>query len=501
MKLLFLFLITVFTALAAAGQSASAILKKAERALGGKQAMEKAAARTQTGSITKLSGNAVGRYSLTTARPNLLKVSWDIEGFEFESGYNGRSAWVRDSREGLRTLTGHESMRFQAEAAFRNSLWLNYKKEKSRIVKGGKADAGGRVADTLILTNSKGTSIKIFFDGETGLPIREEFPGTEGVTAYDYSDFRSVGAGKMPFAVTMHLGDEIYKIEIDSIDINQKPLRSDFDFPKFNDDPLPEIRSLLADLQENEDHVEEILDTYSYLQKIIRRKLGKDGILRETGSETYQMSFYKGYRITRLIEKNGSPLSASDQEDADREAQKEAEKIEKKIAKAEKENARSHDSDDRGRRISIAEVLRASNLLNPRRERFRGRDVIVFDFEPNPKYDFKNAKSLLKFFGKTAGVIWIDEKDKQVARIEAFLASNYNIGGGILAKLKKGAAFTLEQERVNNEIWLPSSADINLSVRVLLLKGVDVNQVIKSYDYRKFETEVKGAKIDEVSQP
>ena len=33
----------------------------------------------------------------------------------------------------------------------------------------------------------------------------------------------------------------------------------------------------------------------------------------------------------------------------------------------------------------------------------------------------KNAKSMLKFFVKTAGVMWIDEKDKQVARLEAVL--------------------------------------------------------------------------------
>ena len=141
-------------------------------------------------------------------------------------------------------------------------------------------------------------------------------------------------------------------------------------------------------------------------------------------------------------------------------------------------------------------MLRASKLINPRRERFRGRDVIVFDFEPDPAFDFKNAKSMLKFFGKTAGVMWIDEKDKQVARLEAVLADSFKIGGGVLAKLRKGASFTLEQERVNNEIWLPSQADINLSVRVLLVKGIDVNQLIRSYDYRRFETEVKDATVN-----
>ena len=42
------------------------------------------------------------------------------------------------------------------------------------------------------------------------------------------------------------------------------------------------------------------------------RELGKDGVLRETESETKQLTFYKGYHIKRLIEKNGKPLSEDD---------------------------------------------------------------------------------------------------------------------------------------------------------------------------------------------
>ena len=221
----------------------------------------------------------------------------------------------------------------------------------------------------------------------------------------------------------------------------------------------------------------------------------KDGVLRDVDSETFQLSFYKGNRIRRLVEKNGKPLSENDQKDEDKAVANRVENIEKDIAKAEKKGESGPPSEN-GQRVSIAEVLRASKLINPRRERFRGRDVIVFDFEPNPNFDYKNAKSMLKFFGKTAGVMWIDENDKQVARLEAYLSDSFNVGGGVLAKLRKGATFVLEQERVNDEIWLPSTADINLSVRVLLVKGINVNQVVKSYDYRKFATEVKDASVD-----
>lgn len=97
--------------------------------------------------------------------------------------------------------------------------------------------------------------------------------------------------------------------------------------------------------------------------------------------------------------------------------------------------------------------------------------------------------------------MWIDEKDKQVARIEAVLFESLSVGGGVLAKFKKGATFTLDKERVNDEIWLPSQADINFSLRLLLVKGIDINQVEKFFDYQKFNTEVKEAKVDDPKNP
>jgi hypothetical protein len=127
--------------------------------------------------------------------------------------------------------------------------------------------------------------------------------------------------------------------------------------------------------------------------------------------------------------------------------------------------------------------------------------MIVFDFEPDPSFDTKNATSLLKFFGKTAGVMWIDEEDKQVARLEAVLFESLSVGGGVIAKFKKGATFTLDKERVNGEIWLPTQMDINFSLRVLLVKGIDMNQIERFYDYRKFETEVKDAKVNDPGIP
>lgn len=494
---LFLFLPTGLIA-----QSPSKILKKATKALGKKKSIKAVNSWQKKGLIIRRKDGASGEILMQAAKPNLYNATFDIRGFESEVGFNGKSGWVRDSREGLKTFTGDESDDFKAEVFYRNWGWIDYKKQKAKIRSEGQADLDGKQANVVVLTSAKGVPIKMFFDAMTNLLLREEIPMGDEIRIYDYKDYRSVNGVKEAFLVDTTIDGEKYAIKFDQIVHNKNIPRDEFNFPRISNQPLPDIPKLLKELQANQDEIERILEDYSYKQKVIKRNLKKDGTLVVKESETIQLTFYKGYRIERLIAKNGKPLSPNQQKNADKKAQKRVREIEKLLAKKERKMARNSDGtpSNEGNRISIAEVLRASKLANPRRERLKGRDVVVFDFEPNPNFDFKNAKSSLKFFGKTIGVMWIDEQDKQVARIEAVLANSFKIGGGLLAKLRKGASFTLEQERVNNEIWLPTLADINLSIRILLFGGVKVNQEIKSFDYKKFRTEVLEAKVDKIKE-
>lgn len=485
-------------------QSSDKILKKAINAIGGERNLKNINSYYLNGSVIRLNDGVTGKFQIQSSSPNFYKRWFEFNGVEYIVASNGKSGWMRDSKNGLQTLTGKESLDFQEETNYRNNLWLNYKKDKSKIIYSGQSFINGKKTDSVTITSRKGVSIKVFFDIITGLPVREEIPFGEFTNSFDYSDFHLVDGIKEPFSIRATIQNEKFELKIDSIKHNPQISRANFDFPQISNEPLPDIPGLLKEVQANEDRVDDILENYTFKQTNTTRELGKDGILRDKESETFQLTFYKGYRIRRLIAKDSKPLSSDHQEKEDKDVQKRIAEIEKEIAKKEAKAARQTSSgapDEENKRISVAEVLRASNLLNPRREQFRGRDVIVFDFEPDPDFDFKNAKSFLKFFGKTAGVMWIDAQDKQVARLEAVLFDSFKIGGGFLANLKKGAAFTLENDRINNEVWLPSSADINLSIKVLLVKGISINQNIKYTDYEKFNTEIKESKINEVGKP
>ena len=111
----------------------------------------------------------------------------------------------------------------------------------------------------------------------------------------------------------------------------------------------------------------------------------------------------------------------------------------------------------------------------------------MFDFEPNPEYKPKNlVEHVVK---ELAGVVWIDEKAKDVVRLEAYFVGDVHIGGGMLANLQKGTSFTFEQAYINNEVWLPTYVEGHVGVRVLLVKGFRVSVVTRYSDYKRFNIE------------
>jgi hypothetical protein len=524
---------TVVAALCGASvqaQSADRIIKQAVKAMtGGKgeKALREIRSWQVKGTITNPKDGSTGGYRASAMQPNLYAREFDLRGLEVSVGYNGKSAWMRDSRDGLRTLTGDASRDFQTEARYRNARWLDYKKERSKLAFGGQTTIQGKPANAVVLTTTKNVKIKLYFDAASGLLVREEMPAGGITRVFDYSDFRPVGNLTEPHAITVNESDERYEIKLDQIVHNPQIDRAAFEFPKTSGEPLPDIPALLKEVGKNEDEIDRLLEKYTYTQTIVSRELDPKGQMKVKESETFELTFYKGARIRRLVAKNGKPLSPNEEADAQKDVEKRIRNIEKKEAEKERKereaaqkapknsdatktdgapngdppNGDSPDSDsedERKERPSIADVLRASRLLNPRRERFRSRDVIVFDFEPLPGY--KPQKNYEKLFGKMAGALWIDPIDKQVARVEARLVESYKIGGGVLASLKEGANFTLEQERVNQEIWLPTRAEINLGVRVLLLKGLNINRTITYGDYKRFSVEAEKEKLKDPSQ-
>jgi hypothetical protein len=507
------FIPLIFLSLTVAAQSPDKILKQAVKALGGEKNLKRVTSWQASGQITRHSDNDIGSYQAFASRPDLYAVTVDFGGFETSEGYNSKSGWRRDSRTGLRTLTGQEGTDFRAEALYRNSRWFDAKKDKSKLTTNGQATVNGQLAHVITLTTVKGVKIKMYFDAASGLLVKEEFPAGAITKAYEYADFRAVNGVLEPFRIALTIGEEKYDLKLAEIKHNQTIDRARFDFPQMSNEPLPDVKALLEAVKENQEEIDRIRENYAYTRISTERMLDDKGQLKEKETTTTEISFYRGRRISRLIEKNGKPLTPEEEkkslkqiEEAIKRIDKQEEDKAKKKAQAEakrkkndeEENSDSEEDENAG---SITDMLQCSKLLNPRREIFRKREMIVFDFEPaatcHPKSDFGKLAQKLKLIG----AFWIDPVDKQIARLEMRLGDSFKIGGGMLASIKSGSAMAFEQERVNDEIWLPTYQEINLAAKIFLFKGLNANSVTRFRDYKKFNVEAEKEKLKLPAKP
>jgi hypothetical protein len=186
------------------------------------------------------------------------------------------------------------------------------------------------------------------------------------------------------------------------------------------------------------------------------------------------------------VAKDGKPLGAEEQKKEDARVDKQVEEYKKQQAKmTDKQRKKEEDEDD----ADISMFLRVERFTNPRWERFRGTEVVVFDFSANP--DYKPKGLIEKFISTLSGTMWVDPKARDVARLEARMVDNVKIGGGLFASVHKNSGFVFEQQLVHDEVWLPSYSEAHISGRVLLLKGFQENEIERYSNYKKFDVAMK----------
>jgi hypothetical protein len=246
--------------------------------------------------------------------------------------------------------------------------------------------------------------------------------------------------------------------------------------------PLPDIRALMLEVQAHQKELEKVRENYTYSSLQTTQDIDSNGQVKKTETEEGEDFFVNGHVIERTVKKNGQPLSDSEQ-------QKETERVTKQVEKAEKTPP---DQPMEGQGISIGRVLEIMDVRNPRREVFRGRAAIVFDFAG--RKDVKTHGLAEDASKKLQGTMWIDEADRQVAHMEVSFTDSFRVAGGLVASVEKGSSFRFDQSLVNGEIWLPTGAEANFQAKVLLLKNVRQHVTERDSDYKRFHVDAQGSK-------
>ncbi len=268
-----------------------------------------------------------------------------------------------------------------------------------------------------------------------------------------------------------------------------------------------DIPALLRDLSKNQDETDRRVNDYTFTQKITERELDDKGRLKKEEVAVYEVYPMADYGwVRKLVSENGAPLAperaakeerrvAEELEKAEREAPKNRAKRERERAERRaKQKAKADGEEDEDVNVGIATFLRACEFVSPRRERFRERDVIVFDFRP--RAGFKPSNRGESLVSKLSGVIWIDPAERQVMRLEARLVETFKMGGGLLASVKPGSAFLFEQTRLEDGIWLPRYSQVNASARVMIFAGMSINETNEFSDFKRFSTKTGEDKLD-----
>jgi hypothetical protein len=255
---------------------------------------------------------------------------------------------------------------------------------------------------------------------------------------------------------------------------------------------LPDIHQLMHEVQEHQKQLDKVRENYTYTSLQTTQDLDSNGQVKKTESTENEDFFVNSHAIERTVKKDGKPLDGHDEE-------KETERMTKLVEKAQKTPA---DQPLEGQSISISRVLEIMEVRNPRRENFRGRPTIVFDFAG--RKDVKTHGLAEDASKKLEGTLWVDEADREVAHMEVSFDDNFHVGGGLVANVQKGSNFRFDQAQVNGELWLPTGAEANIQARVMMVKGIRQHFLERDYDFKRFHVDTqqgKDAKAVEEKKP
>lgn len=454
-------------------------------------------------------GTARTRLKTTGA----LRTDFLLPDGEWDAAANPRTAWLRGRDGRLSTLTDREAFAARLQAMLESGYFADYKRQKVLARTVGREEVAGGLAYAVEFATRAGARLRYWFDAQSKLLVQSSDEARK--TRVRYADWRA-RAGS-PLKVEPHrveierAGEPALTLTLTNATYNAGLAESLFEPPA---DATLDIPALLRDLSKNQEETDKRINDYTFTRKVTERELDDKGQLKKEKVTVFEVYPFAGYGwVHKLVSENGVPLTpereakelkrvAEELEKAEREAPRRTEKREreraqrreKRRAKAAKSGAKDDEGGEDEDDVEISTFLRACEFVSPRRERFRDRDVIVFDFRP--RAGFKPSSRGESLVSKLSGVIWVDPTERQVMRLEARLVESFNMGGGLLASVKPGSAFLFEQTRLEEGVWLPRYSQVNASARVLLFKGMSINETNEFSDFKRFSTKTGDDKLN-----
>ena len=203
----------------AALPTADQVLAKYAQAVGA-EALEKVTSRVQKGQLLGFGGREMPIEVFDKAPDKRLSVMQTPRG-EMITAYDGNRGWLT-GREGPQPMSAAEAEAARLDADLR--FPLDVKRLFTAFAVRSSETIDGRDAVLLLARNEGQPPLKLYFDAQTGLLLREERYADTALgylpTRIDYADYRDVDGVKVPFRWTLARPGGRFTIQVDSTQQN-----------------------------------------------------------------------------------------------------------------------------------------------------------------------------------------------------------------------------------------------------------------------------------------
>jgi hypothetical protein len=226
--------------------------------------------------------------------------------------------------------------------------------------------------------------------------------------------------------------------------------------------------------------------TYTFLERSDSRELDSDGRVKTRKVRLFDVTPLEGSPYRRLVGRDDQPLSPEEQRDEEKKLQDSIAQRRNETASQRAKRIADWEKKQQRQREILREIPDAFNFRIIGEEKLDGRDAWVIEALPRPGYRPRN--SVAGLFPKLHGKLWIDKAGNYWVKTEAELTENF-WWGLFLARLNKGARFTAEATRVNDEVWLPKHFVVAVSARLALFRRIRLELETTYSNYRKFQVD------------
>jgi hypothetical protein len=203
--------------------------------------------------------------------------------------------------------------------------------------------------------------------------------------------------------------------------------------------------------------------------------------INERGDQVRDVIESKDGTVARLILKNGKPLTP-EQDKAERQRLDDMLASPAAYAKHVKNGESEKSMADKLIPMMPDAMINTYTPGQPQSGRNGGAPEIVLDYKPNPKFvpPSTQAQALTGLQGR----VWIDAKSHYVVRMEGTIFRPVNFGWGMLAHIYPGGKVEMNQTDVGGDRWIFTDFSMDLSVRALMVKKLDIHSQATTSNYQ-----------------